>query len=304
MLYLILVSVIWAFSFGLIRVSFGSVDPVVLAFLRLSMATVVFLPFLRGNFLHWRERTSLMGIGAIQYGAMYALLFSAFPFVGPRSYLIALFTLTTPIFVLLFATWLENRLSGRAWLAASLAVLGAAIIQWKSGLGENFWIAFFLLQGSNAAFAFGQIAYRRVRSTIKQSAADREIFPWVFIGAALFTGALTLSRGGWRSIDELGGVQWLTLLYLGVIASGLAFFWWNLGATKVTPPTLAVMNNLKVPLTVLVSLIVFQEWRTVNWPQTLAGTFLIAAALVLCSRPDRSLFRPQNEKSRNDRPPS
>lgn len=285
MRYLILVSAIWAFSFGLIRVSFGTVDPVLLAFLRLAMAALLFLPFLRSCSLRWRERAGLMGIGAVQYGAMYALLFSAFQFIGPRSYLIALFTLTTPIFVLLFATLLEGRLSGRGWLAGLLAVAGAAVIQWRSDLGDGFWIAFLLLQASNAAFAFGQIAYRRMRSGMKQAIADREIFAWVFIGAVLLTGLLGLSGGGWSSIGELGAVQWLALVYLGLVASGLAFFWWNLGATRVTPPTLAVMNNLKVPLAVLVSLLVYQEWRGVAWPQFLAGTLLITGALLLCRRP-------------------
>ncbi|MFM7261548.1 MAG: hypothetical protein ACKO3W_13190, partial [bacterium] len=42
--------------------------------------------------------------------------------------------------------------------------------------------------------------------------------------------------------------QWLTLIYLGVGASGVGFFLWNVGATKVAPATLAVMNNAKVPL--------------------------------------------------------
>ncbi len=290
MLLLILVSAIWAFSFGLIRVSFGSVDPVLLAFLRLAMAALLFLPFLRRNALGWRERSQLIGIGAIQYGLMYALLFSAFQHIGPRSYLIALFTLTTPIFVLLFATLLEGRLSGRGWLAGFLAVVGAAVIQWRSDLGDGFWIAFLLLQASNSAFAFGQIAYRRVRRNMQQTIADSEIFAWVFIGATLLTALLTLIRGDWQSIGDLGAPQWLALTYLGLIASGLAFFWWNLGATRVTPPTLAVMNNLKVPLAVLVSLLVYQEWQNVAWPQFLTGTTIIASALLLCRR--RSPARP------------
>src|SRR5690625_2337533 len=89
-IHLLLVSAIWAFSFGLIRISFGSIDPLLLAFLRLTMAALVFLPFLRNETLRWSIRTRLIGIGAIQYGAMYALLFSAFQHIGPRSYLIVL----------------------------------------------------------------------------------------------------------------------------------------------------------------------------------------------------------------------
>lgn len=282
MIYLILVSFIWAFSFGLIRVSFGELDPILLAFLRLTLATLVFLPFLRARSLGWRDRSALMAIGAVQYGLMYALLFSAFQFIGPRSYLIALFTLTTPIFVLLFATLLEGRPGYRGWFAGMLAVAGAAVIQWNSDLGPGFWKSFLLLQGSNAAFAFGQVAYRRARNRIGQDIADRQVYAWVFFGAVALTGLLGALQGGWRAVAELGSIQWLTLIYLGIIASGLAFFLWNLGATRVTAATLAVLNNLKVPLAVVVSLIVFQEWRGVAWTQFTAGSLLLACALALC----------------------
>jgi len=57
------------------------------------------------------------------------------------------------------------------------------------------------------------------------------------------------------------------LVYLGVGASGLGFFIWNLGATKVSAGTLAVMNNAKIPLGILISLVIFREtaepWRLI-----------------------------------------
>jgi len=57
----------------------------------------------------------------------------------------------------------------------------------------------------------------------------------------------------------LNGSQLLTLLYLGLIASGLGFFLWNRGATQVSAGTLAVMNNVKIPLGITASLLVFGE---------------------------------------------
>ena len=49
------------------------------------------------------------------------------------------------------------------------------------------------------------------------------------------------------------------MLYLGVLASGVCFFLWNFGAIKVNVGTLAVFNNLKVPLGVAASIFVFSE---------------------------------------------
>jgi drug/metabolite transporter (DMT)-like permease len=57
----------------------------------------------------------------------------------------------------------------------------------------------------------------------------------------------------------LSSTQVSTLLYLGILASGVCFFLWNIGATQVSSGTLAVMNNAKAPLGVACSLIFFGE---------------------------------------------
>jgi drug/metabolite transporter (DMT)-like permease len=79
--------------------------------------------------------------------------------------------------------------------------------------------------------------------------------------------------------------QWLTLIYLGVGASGVGFFLWNVGATKVAPATLAVMNNAKVPLGVAASIVVFGE--TADLTGLFAGFALLGAALWVAARSER-----------------
>ena len=72
--------------------------------------------------------------------------------------------------------------------------------------------------------------------------------------------------------------QLAALLYLGVVVSGASYFLWNSGARRVTAGVLAVMNNLKIPLGVAVSLLVFGERASL--PGLLAGGVLICAALI------------------------
>lgn len=299
MFLLIAVSLLWAFSFGLIRVGFKGIDPLFLALLRLALASLVFCPFFRwriGEHSQLRLRLALLALGAIQYGLMYALLFAAYPFVGERSYLIAIFTVTTPIYVLLIASLLEQKAVGKAWFSVALAVLGALVLRWDSDLGNQFWIAFFLLQGSNLAFAFGQVAYRRHRRQLRIGLSDAHAYAWIFLGAMLLAavaylvenlylqGFGSLKDHFWLQLSNLDASQWWTLLYLGTIASGLAFFAWNRGATQVSAPQLAVLNNLKIPLAVLVSLAVFGEWREARWLNLIGGGALIAVALAIVAR--------------------
>ena len=47
MRYLVIVSLIWAFSFGLIKTYLVGLDPFVVSGIRIGIALLVFLPFLR-----------------------------------------------------------------------------------------------------------------------------------------------------------------------------------------------------------------------------------------------------------------
>ncbi|MCB0265532.1 MAG: EamA family transporter, partial [Calditrichaeota bacterium] len=69
-----------------------------------------------------------------------------------------------------------------------------------------------------------------------------------------------------------------TLLYLGILASGVCFFLWNFGARQVNAGSLAVANNLKVPLGVAAALLFFGESADV--PRLLIGGGIILAALL------------------------
>lgn len=62
----------------------------------------------------------------------------------------------------------------------------------------------------------------------------------------------------WRHFAPTGH-QWLIIAYLGAIPSGLGFFLWNVGATRVNAGVLAAFNNAKVPLGIATSLLVFGE---------------------------------------------
>jgi drug/metabolite transporter (DMT)-like permease len=49
------------------------------------------------------------------------------------------------------------------------------------------------------------------------------------------------------------------LLFMGLLATALGQFWWNKGATLVDGGTLAVMNNLHVPVGLLINLLIWNE---------------------------------------------
>ena len=168
-----------------------------------------------------------------------------------------------------------------ALAAAVVAVAGTAIVVARSSDLRVTLTGLLLVQLSNAAFAAGQVLYRRVRQQ-EPAIRDRDVFALLYAGAA----AIALGALAWRAPAlALTTPQWLTLLYLGVVASGAGFFLWNVGATKVSAGALAVMNNAKVPLGVAVSLLVFGETAELSG---LAASFaLFGTALWIAARAEK-----------------
>ncbi|MCC5025151.1 MAG: EamA family transporter [Candidatus Synoicihabitans palmerolidicus] len=255
MLYLVAVSLLWAFSFGLIKVGLTDLDANAVATVRLTLALLVFLPFFRPRTIPRPAAFTFIAIGAIQFGLMYALYITAFHYL--MAYEVVMFTIFTPIYVVLFDGALAGKLNRRAVAATGLALVGAGILKWRGGLSDGGLIGFFLMQGSNLCFAVGQIAYQRYRQQWPR-AIDAKLFAWLYIGAVLAAGSVSLAITDWSTFHPAIN-QWGALVYLGVIASGVGFFGWNLGVTKVNAATVAVFNNLKIPLAVAVALLVFGE---------------------------------------------
>jgi drug/metabolite transporter (DMT)-like permease len=278
-IYLTLVSLIWAFSFGLIKKYLTGLDPAVVAFARMALALPLFLPFLRTRGLHFRQIGHLMLIGAVQYGFMYATYLFAFRYLA--GYQVALLAITTPLFVTFLNDCYSRRFHPLNLVWALLAIAGALVIVYhEKGLG-GILTGILLMQVSNACFAWGQLAYKRLRPSLPDI-SDYRIYALLYLGALIVTAIASTMLGSWNSLLQANAQEWLVLIYLGVLASGLGFYWWNRGAVQTNPGTLAVFNNLKIPLTVAVSLLIFQE--KADLLRLLIGSLLILVALFYSAR--------------------
>jgi drug/metabolite transporter (DMT)-like permease len=264
---------IWSFSFGLIGNQLAGVPPAWLAALRLAIAAAVFLPFARRVPL--KTGAALVGIGMVQFGFMSLAYMSSFRYL--KSHEVALFTVMTPVYVAVIHDLFSRKFHGANLLAALLAVCGAGVILWKGVASSAPLIGFLLVEASNLCFALGQLAYREVLGHAALPLSDRHVFFWLYLGGLAALAPLGL-RDAIVQSPHLTAHQFAALLYLGTMVSGLSYFLWNTGARRVPAGALAVMNNLKIPLGVAVSLLVFGERASL--PGLLAGGVLIGAALI------------------------
>ncbi|MBP8997644.1 MAG: EamA family transporter [Anaerolineaceae bacterium] len=275
MALLFIVSMIWAFSFGLIKGNLAGVDSTFVAFARLFIAALVFLPFLKVKGVEWKTRLKLAFTGFVQFGLMYIFYLAAFQSL--QAFEVALFTVFTPIFVTLSDDLFSRRFNLLHMIVALVTVAGTWVIEGQALQTQAVWNGFILVQASNLCYAFGQIYYRRIMGQHPEL-QDHQVFGLLYIGGVVVTVLATLFLTSLSSIS-LSVKQILTLIYLGAIASGLSFFLWNIGGRRVNAGTLAIFNDLKIPLAVVVSLLVFGEQA--NLLRLVIGGIIIIGALIL-----------------------
>lgn len=289
MFALLAATLIWSFSFGIIKQVLAGVPGEWVAVVRLAIAAAFFLPFaLRVG--HGGPRARLALIGGVQFGLMYVLYLKSYESLA--AWEIALFTAFTPIWVLLIeAGWRQHarRISRMAWPAVAACVMGAWLIRADPAQRPDFSEGFLWIQAANLCFAFGQVAYRRVLAG-KRDVHDASAHAWMFLGGTAVAGLFAAVRiGGGLLTDpnqtleslRLDLQQLAALVYLGLVAAGFGFLLWNAGARRVTAGVLATMNNLKVPGGVLVSVLFFGETLSADGSTGEVARKLVGMALVL-----------------------
>ncbi|WP_289046409.1 EamA family transporter [uncultured Olleya sp.] len=278
MKYLFFVTIIWAFSFSLIGVYLsGHVDAWFSVLLRIGIATMLFLPFLKLKGIKTETIIKLIGIGSVQLGLMYCFYFQSFNFLTVPEVL--LFSVLTPIYITLLNDILIKRFNKVHLFTALLAVLGAAYIQYSS-ISEHVFLGFLITQGANLCFAIGQVTYKYLlKSTPElQTKPKHTIFGLFFIGAFLVAFIAFFIFGSTQKLPTTA-LQWAILIYLGAVASGLGYYFWNKGVVKVNTGSLAIMNNALIPLGLIVNLVLWN--KEANVVKIIIGGSLIFASLVL-----------------------
>lgn len=274
MLNLIIVTLVWSFSFSFIAGYLsGQVDTWFAVAMRILLAFVVFIPFLRFK-IGVKKILMLMGVGACQLGIMYFFYYNSFNYISVPEVL--LFTIFTPIYVTVIYDLLQGNPPRLSYLlTAVIAVCGAAVIRYDH-ISTEFLIGFFLIQGANIVFALGQVGYKRIMELYP--IPQHHAFAWVYFGA------LIIAALGWVVFGDAQKLpttqeQWLVIIWLGVVASGLCYFLWNYGATQVDSGTLAIMNNIVIPAGIAVNVVIWHQ--QIDWLRFLIGSVIIVFALAL-----------------------
>ena len=271
--YLIITTILWSFSFSLIGNSLAvEMNSWTLAFLRSFIACIFFAPWI--NFkIPFNYMIKMIIIGSMQIGIMYLLYLNSFNYASVQK--ILLFTVTTPFYVSMISQMLNREFKLFTFFIVFVSVIGGLIIRMTSFNVADL-TALLLVQLANICFASGQILYRELKKNDKHSINVFTDFAFFFIGASAITFlGLVISPYSYSSPESLE--QWLLILWLGMGASGIGYYMWNYGSTKVKVETLATMNNLVIPLGLVVDIIFFGG--RYDFQALLIGTLIIFSSI-------------------------
>ena len=269
--YLLIATICFSLSFGLIKSQLTTLPTDFVVMLRLFFAFIIFLPFIK-NF-NLKKHAKSFVIGIIQFGIMYFSFLKAFQFLQGNE--VALLTTSTPIFVAIWASLFGDKFKFVYILCILMSVLGAGIVVWQNIEFSQIVKGILLMETSNCTFALGQVLWKKFIPNNTKSenlmasayfGAFFFILPFVFLNNELSTISLTLP-------------QFLSILYLGVVPTGIGFYLWNKGSKLVTSSTLAIMNNLKIPFGVLFSILLFNE--KINLLNFAIGSSIILIAILI-----------------------
>ncbi|NWF06906.1 hypothetical protein AOA59_07695 [Pseudomonas sp. 2822-15] len=274
--YLLVVTLIQAFSFSLIgEYLAGHVDSYFAVLVRVVLAGLIFIPLTRWRSVAPPFMRGMLLIGALQFGVTYVCLYLSFRVLTVPEVL--LFTILTPLHVTLIEDALNRRFNPWALIAALVAVGGAAVIRFDQ-ITPNFLMGFLLLQLANFTYAAGQVMYKHLVARYPSDLPHYRRFGYFYVGALIVVLPAFLLFGKTNFLPE-APLQWGVLVFLGLVSTALGMYWWNKGACLVNGGTLAVMNNLHVPVGLLLNLLIWNQHEPLG-RLALGGLVILGAVWV------------------------
>lgn len=271
MIYLFLATLCFSFSFGLIKSQVATLPVNIVVFYRLLIASLIFLPMFIINFkkINYKQIINAFLIGILQFGLMYICFLRAFQYLQGNE--IVLLTASTPIFVIIISSIFSGNFNWKFLMCALFAVLGAIIVALGTTTPSMLLKGIIYMELSNITFALGQILWQKFIS----EKSENMMFPAYFAAACFVLPFAYLNN--FQTFNPTN-LQWLSILYLAIVPTGIGFWLWAKGLQQVSGVMLAVMNNLKIPFGVLFALLIFNE--KTNIPNFIIGFSLILLAII------------------------
>lgn len=274
-------AIFWGSAFVFSKVAEDSVPPMVAAFLRFGLAAVVGLVFI--IVLHVRNRkyklmptdawldTFLLGITGVTAYNIFFFLGLYYSQSSDGSMIIP--TLTPALTVILAVMLLKERFRKNQTIGLILTLIGAllffsAILFLRSPSMHNRLLGDVLFLGAVVFWAANTLLSKRVTNKVDPLIAST----YAMLFGSIFLGFLAFSQFGKVHWASLSWQFWVDIIYLAVLPSVLANWFYYVGVKRIGPARASVFMYF-VPISALIlSVLILGETLT-GWQS--AGAVLM-----------------------------
>ena len=268
MLFLVISSLIFSLSFSISKNFLSVFNPFVVAEIFCLSSSLFFLPFFRFGQLRMRNFFRLLWVGAIQFGVMYTSFQASLYFL--KGHEVALLLLPTPIYLTILDAFFSKNWSLSRFLSVVVITLSVTVLMDFSQQFCFQWQGVILTQICNVSFAAGQFFVKKFfhdhRSIIHYNTI-------LYFGAALV--CLPFAIYSYHFYPAMCAQDVTICMLYGIICCGFSHWFWNIGAVRVSTTILAIMNNLQIPLAIIVSVLIFGE--RIDYRRFIYSLMIIAA---------------------------
>jgi drug/metabolite transporter (DMT)-like permease len=283
------VTMIWGGTFVAGRYLAGGLSPLFAASLRFLLASAALLGFLcvariplaRPTPRQWLQLTLLGFFGIFLYNLCF---FYGLNYINASraSLIVAL----NPA-VIGLASWMlfKERLSRLKVMGIAICIAGAGLVIVSRNpqllaTTADAWIGDLLIFGC----VLGWGVYSLFSRSLNQTLGPLQTVTYSILLGTLMLCALALVRGelNWPALLKLDARQWLSLTYLGVLGSALAYIGYYDGIRKIGATRSGVFIALNPLTAVILGALLLGEQLT---PAMCLGGALILAGIYLCNKP-------------------
>ncbi|HEX6940853.1 MAG TPA: DMT family transporter [Longimicrobiales bacterium] len=273
---LLLMALIWALNFSVIKVALAHLSPLAFNALRFPLASLaVWLALRRQGAIPLPRRDDVgrvLALGVLG-NVVYQLLF-IFGLDRTRAGNAALLLAGSPILTALFsAAFGDERVGARVWAGAAATVVGMALVVLGEPGGADIGIdtiaGDLMLVGASVSWSL----YTVGSSGLVRRYGPVPVTAWtLWVGAAGITllGLPDLAAVDWAAVPA---ASWAAVAFAGVFGIGLAYLLWYNGVRSIGSARTAVYSNL-VPVLALVVAWLWLGEVPGGWP-------IVGAAVIL-----------------------
>ena len=279
--------VVWGVSFVATKVALREIEPVALVWLRFAMGVPVL-----GAAVLWRRQLQPVGAREIGYFSLLGFLgitvhqwLQSNGLVTSQATTTGWIIATTPLFIALLG-WIFLREGLGAWgvFGVVLAAFGVLLVVARGDLGALTigrigapGDVLILLSAPNWA-VFSVLS----RHGLKRHPAARMMFYVMALGW-LFTSGLFFAGPGFQGIGHLSPAGLASLLFLGLICSGVAYVYWYDALERVPASQVGALLYLEPLVTVGAAAVILSE--SIRFGTVLGGAIILLGVWLVNRRP-------------------